>query len=666
MFSGTVSAPTLGKTRRVGAALARLDLAAVVFVTLAVELVLAERKFALFGGGYGQSNMIDTPVETLGFASALLACQALLFYFGYRLIRRLHGRHADTPLFHLNFVAVALMLGIGALIAKYRALAYFSDALSFQVIRNLGGGSLVEAARFAFAEASLIVMGTGGAIFLYCALLFATRRHWRGAEPFPDRTRLSGRALAAALVATVLLLLGVSRIEDARHGLERTNAYYLATTLLHGATDFDRDGYSLFTWPVDGAPFDASRHPFALDIPNNGIDEDGYGGDLVLAEEPSADAPLRIVGERPHIVLVVLESTRGDVLGKRIGGRPVAPTLEALAASGTAVRGAFSHVGFTTQSLQSLFTGELAPRGAGRSLFTIFRANGYRTGVFSGQAENFGDIASVTGMDRADIFIDANSLRDERVYPLASPSSLNVDGRPLLREFDRRLGRAEAWDRPTFLYFNFQSAHFPYAYPAMERILTDDPLERGEIGPNNRARLEQTYWNAVAYNDRLIAALIARLQRLGVWEKTILFVTGDHGESLFDDGFLGHGHMISREQTEVPFIASRPIAARAPIGLGDMRDIILRAAGADPGAAPGATPGRVFQYIGSLDRPSSIGTVDARGAWTIFSFDREGLWTSAEPRWRDYRALATGSAGRAAADGLIQEWGRQRWLARRR
>jgi hypothetical protein len=665
MFAEIASAPAGGTTRRVGAALARLNLAAIVFLTLTVELVLAERKFALFGGGYGQSNMIDTPLETLAFASALLPCQALLFYVAYRLIRRLHGRHADTPLFHLNFAAIALTVGIGVLIAKYRALAYFSDALSFQVIRNLGGGSLVEAARYAFAEASLIGLGVGGAVLGYCALLFATRRHWRGAAPFPDRARLSGRALAAALVATVLLILGVSRIEDSRHGLERTNAYYLATTLLHAASDFDRDGYSLFTWPVDGAPFDSARHPFALDVPNNGIDEDGYGGDLVLADEPSAEAPLRIAGERPHIVLIVLESTRGDVLGKRIGGHPVAPTLEALAASGTAVRGAYSHVGFTTQSLQTLFTGALAPRGPGRSLFMIFRDNGYRTGVFSGQAEDFGDIATVTGMDRADIFVDANALRDERVYPLASPSSLNVDGRSLLREFDRRLGRG-AWDRPTFLYFNLQSAHFPYSYPAMERILTREPLERGEIGPANRARLEETYWNAVAYNDRLIAALIARLRRLGVWERTILFVTGDHGESLFDDGFLGHGHMISREQTEVPFVASRPLPARSPIGLADMRDIILRAAGADPAPAPGATPGRVFQYIGTLDRPGSIGTVDASGAWTIFSFDREGLWTSAEPRWRDYRALAPGSAGRVAADGLIHEWGRQRWLARRR
>jgi sulfatase-like protein len=646
-------------------ALARANLALVVFVTLAFELALAERKFAIFGGGFGQSNTIDTPAESLAFAAPLLACHALLFYGAYRLIRRLHGRRADTPLFHLNFFAIAGFAGIAVLIAKYQALAYFSDALSFQVIRNLGGGSLVEAARYSLNEASLMLAGSLAAALGYAGLLFLCRRRWRDAPPLPDRTRLSGRGLAAALAGTAILLFAVARVEDARFALGRFNAYVAATFVLDRATDFDGDGYSLFTWPTDTHPFDGARHPFALDVPNNGVDEDGYAGDLVLSDSGPPRVPVRIAGTRPNVVLVVLESTRGDVLGRRVGGRPVAPNLEALAAQGSAVRGAYSHVGFTTDSMRTLFTGELAPRGPAGSLFRIFRDNGYRTGAFSGQAEDFGDIAAVTGMADADIFVDATLLRDQRVYPLGSASSLNVDGRALLREFDRRLGRPEAWARPNFLYFNLQSAHFPYAYPAMDRILTHAPLERGEIGPANRERLQETYWNAVAYNDRLIGALIERLRRLGVWDNTILFVTGDHGESLFDDGFLGHGHMINRQQTEIPFVASRPIEARPPVGLSDMRDIILRAAGAEPGQAPGATPGRVFQFIGTLDRPSSIGTVDGRGAWTIFSFDRAALWTSATPRWQPYRGLAQGSTARAVADGLIREWGRQRWLARR-
>src|SRR6185436_8545232 len=100
-------------------------------------------------------------------------------------------------------------------------------------------------------------------------------------------------------------------------------------------------------------------------------------------------------------------------------------------------------------------------------------------------------------------------------------------------------------------------------------------IARGEIAVGNRERVAQTYWNAIAYNDRLIGALIERLRRLGVLENSILVVTADHGESLFDDGFLGHGHMLNDQQTRIPFILNRAGVAIPPvIGLADMRTLI--------------------------------------------------------------------------------------------
>jgi hypothetical protein len=342
----------------------------------------------------------------------------------------------------------------------------------------------------------------------------------------------------------------------------------------------------------------------------------------------------------------------------------VAPNLEAMAASGTSAPAAFSHAGFTSFSLKTLFTGRLAPSGASTSLFEAFRANGYRTGALSAQAEDFGGIAETVGMRRSDVFVDAEALKSERVYRLGSESSLRIDDSLVLREFDRRFGRAEAWSRPNFVYLNLQSAHFPYDHPGMGRPLGIVPLARGDISAANRARLEETYWNAAAYADRMVGEVVNRLRRLGLWDKTLLVVTADHGESLFEDGFLGHGHMINARQNRIPFVMNRRVALPSPIGLADVRGIVLRAAGADVQPEPGATPGRVFQYIGSLDRPSSIGVADANGRYTIFSFDNEALWTSTSARWQDYRALAPGSAGRVQADALIAEWGRQRWLNR--
>jgi uncharacterized membrane protein len=356
----------------------------------------------------------------------------------------------------------------------------------------------------------------------------------------------------------------------------------------------------------------------------------------------------------------VLESTRADSLGRRVDGRPIMPIVEAMAAQGSAAPRAYSHVGFTTFSLQSLFTGTLAPVDGRQSLFGDFLANGYDVGVFSAQGEDFGGTANLVGMRRGSIYVDGDLLRDERASSFSALSSVSVDGKILLREFDRRLGDPAAWRRPHFLYFNLQSAHFPYDMPGMDRVLPGAPISRGEISAANRDWVAHTYWNAVAYDDRLIGALIARLRRLGVLDNTIVVVTADHGESLFDDGFLGHGHMLNEIQMRIPFVVSRPgVAMPAVIGLDDMRAIILAAAGArvDP---PSGRP--IFQYLGSLDRPAAIGLVDAEGRRISFNFFQETVWTSASGRWTRYAELQSGSGERRAADRLIDEWARQRWL----
>jgi hypothetical protein len=355
----------------------------------------------------------------------------------------------------------------------------------------------------------------------------------------------------------------------------------------------------------------------------------------------------------------VLESTRADAIGQRVGGRPVAPAMEALAARGSAAREAYSHVGFTANSMKSLFTGRLAPADDRQSLVRDFLANGYVVGVFSGQSEDFGGIAGATGLHRSRIYVDARTLQEERSYGFAADATLNVDGRLLLREFDRRLGRSEAWAQPLFLYFNFQSAHFPYAFPGMARVLPGEPIPRGRISAANRSWVAHTYWNAVAYDDRLIGALLARLDRLGVLDDSLIVVTADHGESLFDDGFLGHGHALNAQQTRIPFILSDPgVQLPAPIGLADMRGIILRAAGASP--APPPARDAVFQYLGDFDRPGMIGAVSRGGQWIRFDLFREAVWTSRSGRWTPYARLA--GADKAAADALIDEWARQRWL----
>ena len=268
---------------------ARAALPATILLTLMFELALAERKYALFGGGFGQSQTLDTPLEVAAFLVPLLACQSLLFYGLYRLIRRLHGRQASSPLFPFNFACFAGLGAIGAITAKYQALSYFSDAMSFGIVRNLGGGSLAWAMLYSLSEAVLMLAALVVALIGYGAALLLLRRRWRGAPALPDRPRLGAAQLLLAIGGTVLLLFAGNRVDDARPALGRFTSVGLFSTGLHYATDFDLDGWSFFSSPLDRQPFDAGRHPYALDVPGNGVDEDGYGGDLAFAG--SAETP---------------------------------------------------------------------------------------------------------------------------------------------------------------------------------------------------------------------------------------------------------------------------------------------------------------------------------------------------------------------------------------
>ena len=108
-----------------------------------------------------------------------------------------------------------------------------------------------------------------------------------------------------------------------------------------------------------------------------------------------------------------------------MGGKPVAPVLSRLVASGTISGAAYSHNGFTIESLTHLFTGTLSLT-AQDSLIDDFASNGYLTACISGEDESFGSIEEVTGMMRAEHFVDARDDVEERTSASASPGSLSA------------------------------------------------------------------------------------------------------------------------------------------------------------------------------------------------------------------------------------------------
>ena len=580
-------------------------LPAIVALVSLFELAIADRKYGLFTGGFGQPFAVDSSAELTPFAAGYLTSQIAVAVIVWKAIAWLNRRNGVWPaLFHFTIAYGGAFLAL--LTLRYQLHSYFSDAMSFALIKQLGGGSALDALLFgkneiAFAGAGLALFGLGW--WLVWRLL---KRRFPPA-PAKRASRPSWRGIGLIwLVWLGLLALLPRNASDAAYGMGRTLGWSTAMQLASAATDFDRDGYGLFGQRADSHPFDAARHPLALDVPGNGIDEDGYGGDLSLVPIPVPVPQTAVPPSGPNVIMVVFESTRSDVLGKRIDGKPVAPNLEQLAASGAAIAPSYSHVAFTTASLKSIFSGRLVPHPGDPSLFTDLKAAGYRISVFSGQPEDFGDISATVAMrSSADTFVDAERLKDKRAFSFAAQGSLLVDEGVLLEEFDHTLGKPDDWSQPQFVYLNFQSPHFPYDHPGVARRFADPPLARGAITAANRAGVERTYWNAVANADARLGELVARLKQLGVWENTILMVSGDHGEALFEDGFLGHGHVINQSQFATFLVTNRALPAlRPPIAISDYRAIVLGLLTGKPALQPQPAP---FMHIGELDTPSVIG-----------------------------------------------------------
>jgi membrane-anchored protein YejM (alkaline phosphatase superfamily) len=115
--------------------------------------------------------------------------------------------------------------------------------------------------------------------------------------------------------------------------------------------------------------------------------------------------------------------------------------------------------------------------------------------------------------------------------------------------------------RPAISTVLLMSTHFEYEYPsAYERHLPvlvgakwpqTEPID---LNVSNREALRNRYLNALAFTDDIVADAIAQLDP----SNTVVVFTGDHGESLGDDGRFGHGYSFADVITHVPFAMVGP------------------------------------------------------------------------------------------------------------
>ena len=82
--------------------------------------------------------------------------------------------------------------------------------------------------------------------------------------------------------------------------------------------------------------------------------------------------------------------------------------------------------------------------------------------------------------------------------------------------------------------------------------------------PADIERMRAIYDSAISYQDKLVGEVIAKLKSWGIWDKTMLIITADHGEEWFEDGRCNHGGSLRDSLVNVPMLIHDP--ARFPGG----------------------------------------------------------------------------------------------------
>ncbi len=129
-----------------------------------------------------------------------------------------------------------------------------------------------------------------------------------------------------------------------------------------------------------------------------------------------------------------------------------------------------------------------------------------------------------------------------------------------------------------FLWLHYFDPHDPYAPP--ERFLPKkEPVasigksfdEFSEVrggylvlNQEEKEWIRELYLGEVRYVDHAIGRVVAELKRLGIYDETLIVLSSDHGEEMWEHGLIGHGHSIYREMLQVPLIVKPPVSLGKP------------------------------------------------------------------------------------------------------
>jgi arylsulfatase A-like enzyme/Flp pilus assembly protein TadD len=247
------------------------------------------------------------------------------------------------------------------------------------------------------------------------------------------------------------------------------------------------------------------------------------------------------------VVLISIDTLRSDRLPAYGYTAGSTPAIDRLRRDGILVARAYTHAPLTLPAHVSLLSGLLPPDHGVRDnlgyavapsvalLPKLLAAAGYATGGAVSAAVLRKSSGIAAGFEVWDEPGNSQGLAS------ADAERPGADTLSAILPWLRRVARERF-----FLFFHLYEPHAPYRPPA--------PFAD---------RLASPYDGEVAAADAAVGRLLAELEALGSYDRSVVLLLSDHGEGLGDHGELEHGVFLYREALQIPLLLKLPGARLA-------------------------------------------------------------------------------------------------------
>jgi arylsulfatase A-like enzyme len=309
---------------------------------------------------------------------------------------------------------------------------------------------------------------------------------------------------------------------------------------------------------------------------------------LSPSEDARADG-LRKALAGANVVLVILDAGRAQEFGCYGYSRPTTPEIDRMAAEGVVFEHVYTPGVYTLAAMSSLWTSQYPDRHHSEVSFSARLPKDRLTlaEVLSGQGVHTAAFVANAVAGKGFGFDRGFSEFNEIFRTLGSRGDVFRKALPPFLAANR--------DRRFFAYLHFREPHFPYDPPPPfdTKFGPDRPIPKAARGDAaffvdvnqgrrpfseaEREHLVRLYDGNLAFADQEIGALRRAMEVEGLWDKTVFIVSADHGEELYERGWIGHNVHVYEPSVHVPLIVHFPkaagLAGRRVAALADLLDV---------------------------------------------------------------------------------------------